>query len=372
MHTYLQKLTLLNFKNYEDVSLEFSPKINCFVGNNGVGKTNILDSIYYLSLCKSFFSSTDLQNIKHQQPFFVIQGEYLREDQQENIYCGLKPGQKKMFRRNGKEYDKLSEHVGLLPVVIISPTDINLILDGSEERRKFIDTVLSQFDRQYLENILRYNRVLVQRNQLLKDFAFRNYFDNEMLEIWNDQLIPLAIKIHEKRQFYITDLIPVFQHYYDFVSEGNEQVELIYESQLTAQSYEDLLLKSIDRDRKLQYTSVGIHKDDLSLKLGGYPLKRVGSQGQQKTYLVSLKLAQFDYIKQHTKVHPILLLDDIFDKFDADRVKKIIQLVADSNFGQIFISDTSSDRMGNILEKIDAHYKLYHINRDGNINSLNS
>lgn len=370
MHTYLQKLDLLNFKNYEEASLEFCSKINCFVGNNGVGKTNILDSIYYLSLCKSFFSGTDMQNIKHEQPFFVIQGEYSRLDQPENIYCGVKPGQKKMFRRNGKEYDKLSEHIGLLPVVIISPADSSLVLDGSEERRKFIDTVLSQFDHLYLEQILRYNRVLAQRNQLLKDFVVRNYFDQEMLQMWNEQLIPLGLKIFEKRSQFITDLIPVFQHYYNFVSDGSEQVELVYESQLGSEGFEQLLMTSESRDLRFQYTTTGIHKDDMLLKLNGHPLKRVGSQGQQKTYLVSLKLAQFDYIKKHTEVHPILLLDDIFDKFDAERVNKIIQLVADTHFGQIFISDTSADRMENILKKIDADYKLYNIGREGSVTNL--
>ncbi len=361
MHTYLHKLTLLNFKNYEEASLEFSCKINCLVGNNGIGKTNILDSLYYLSLCKSFFPNSDSHNIRHGEEFFMIQGEYQRDEKAENIYCGVKLGQKKLFRRNGKEYERLSEHIGLLPLVMISPADSSLIIDGSEERRKFIDSVISQFDNQYLDDVMRYNRAVVQRNMLLKDFARSNRFDADMIEIWNDQLIATGLRIYEKRKFFITDIIPVFQQYYEFVSGGTEKVELAYESQLFEGDFADLLNKSIEKDRKLQYTSIGVHKDDLTLQLGNHPIKRVGSQGQQKTFLVSLKLAQFDYIKLKSGNVPILLLDDIFDKFDANRVNKIIQLTANDNFGQIFITDTNSERMSNVLKQINSDYRLFHI-----------
>jgi DNA replication and repair protein RecF len=365
MHTYLSTLTLLNFKNYEDASLDFCPKINCIAGNNGVGKTNILDAIYYLSLCKSFFTSTDNQNIRFGQEFFVIQGEYLRDTKTENIYCGVKIGQKKVFRRNTKEYERLTDHVGLLPVVIVSPADGNLIMEGSEERRKFIDVVLSQFDHSYLDDLMRYNRALAQRNLLLKDFAQKNWFDPDMIELWNEQMVPTGTRISEKRKMFIRELIPVFQHYYEFISQGKEQVELTYESQLLDNDFSGLLNTSVDKDRRFQYTTVGIHKDDLSLNLSGYPIKRTGSQGQQKTFLVALKLAQFDYIKQHTGEYPILLLDDIFDKFDTDRVGKIINLVASTNFGQIFITDTSSERMADILKQIDGDYKLFHLTEEG-------
>lgn len=361
MHTYLNKLTLLNFKNYEEASLEFCSRINCLVGNNGIGKTNILDTIYYLSLCKSFFTNTDILNIRHGEEFFMIQGEYQREEKTEHIYCGVKTGQKKIFRRNSKEYDRLSEHIGLIPVVMISPADSGLIIDGSEERRKFIDSVLSQFDHQYLDDVMRYNRAVLQRNLLLKDFSRSSWFDPDMIEMWNEQIIAAGNRIFEKRKFFIKDLIPVFQHYYELVSEGTEKVELTYESQLFDDDFADLLNKSIDKDRKLQYTSIGVHKDDLALKLGGYPIKRVGSQGQQKTFLVALKLAQFDYIKLKSENFPILLLDDIFDKFDSNRVSQIIQLVSDINFGQIFITDTSSERMGIILKQINSEYRLFHI-----------
>ncbi len=365
MHIYLHHLTLLNFKNYEEASLEFCPKINCMVGNNGIGKTNVLDAIYYLSLCKSAFNATDVLNIRYGQEFFVIQGEYQKDEKTEQINCGVKPGHKKAFKRNGKEYEKISDHIGLLPLVIISPSDSNLILEGSDERRKFVDGVLSQFDHQYLDDLMRYNRALLQRNLLLKDFSQKNWFDPEMLEMWNDQLISTGNRIFEKRRVFIQDLIPVFQHYYEFVSGGSEEVELAYESQLFDGNFADLLTNSIERDRRVLFTTNGTHKDDLVLKLSGYPIKRVGSQGQQKTFLVSLKLAQFDYIKRQTKEFPILLLDDIFDKFDANRVGKIINLVASSNFGQIFITDTSPERMSEILKQMDGNYKLFQIDEKG-------
>lgn len=370
MSTSLKKLTLLNFKNYEDIMLDFCQKINCLVGNNGIGKTNILDSIYYLSLCKSFFTGIDVQNIRHGQDFFVIQGEYLLEEKTENVYCGVKSGQKKSFRRNGKEYERLSDHIGLLPVVMISPADGNLILEGSEERRKFIDSVLSQFDHQYLDDLMRYNRSLMQRNMMLKDFAQKNRFDADLVEMWNEQLVATGQKIFEKRQFFITNLIPVFQHYYEFVSGGKEKVQLTYESQLLENDFSKLLADSVDKDRKVLFTTVGIHKDDLALKLGDHPIKRVGSQGQQKTFLVALKLAQFDYIKLNAGIQPLLLLDDIFDKFDSTRVNKIINLVASPNFGQIFITDTSPERMKDILTQIAGEYKLFQIEEDGKIDLI--
>jgi len=370
MSTSLKKLTLLNFKNYEDIMLDFCPKMNCLVGNNGIGKTNILDSIYYLSLCKSFFTGIDVQNIRHSQDFFVIQGEYLLEEKTENIYCGVKSGQKKSFRRNGKEYERLSDHIGLLPVVMVSPADANLILEGSDERRKFIDSVLSQFDHQYLDDLMRYNRSLMQRNMMLKDFAQKNRFDADLVEMWNEQLVATGQKIFEKRQFFITNLIPVFQHYYEFVSGGKEKVQLTYESQLLENDFSKLLADSVDKDRKVLFTTVGIHKDDLALKLGDHPIKRVGSQGQQKTFLVALKLAQFDYIKLNAGIQPLLLLDDIFDKFDSTRVNKIINLVASPNFGQIFITDTSPERMKDILKQIVGEYKLFQIEEDGKIDLI--
>jgi DNA replication and repair protein RecF len=365
MHTWLSKLTLFNFKNYSDATLAFCPKINCFTGDNGTGKTNILDAIYYLSLCKSCFSTIDTQNIKHNETFFTIQGEYHKNEKTENIYCGVKTGSKKIFKRNGKEYDRLSDHIGFLPLVLISPSDSSLILEGSEERRKFIDSVLSQFDHQYLDDLLRYNRTLLQRNLLLKDFDQKRWFDPDMLEMWDEQLIDTGIRIFEKRKIFIEGLIPVFQNFYEFISEGKEKVNVSYQSQLLENNFASLLDASLEKDRRILYTSCGIHKDDILLKLGDHPIKRIGSQGQQKTFLVSLKLAQFEYIRNQSKEFPILLLDDIFDKFDAHRVNKIIELVSRNDFGQIFITDTNSQRMQEILQSIAGENILFLLDGEG-------
>ncbi|MDK2978325.1 MAG: replication and repair protein RecF [Bacteroidales bacterium] len=364
---YLQELSLINFKNYNQTELEFSPKINCFIGQNGVGKTNLLDAIYYLSMCKSYFNPIDSQNIQYNQDFFVIQGKYLRQEKNEHIYCGLKRNQKKQFKRNKKEYPKLSDHIGLLPIVMISPTDNSLILEGSEERRKFMDSVISQYDKEYLDHLIRYNRALAQRNKLLKDFYQTRTFDKESIDIWDEQLITLGEKIHLVRVKFVEDLISIFQNYYTRISGNKEQVQLIYDSQLYEDEYRKLLKDALGKDRMVQYTTVGIHKDDLVLTLEKYPIKKAGSQGQQKTYLVSLKLAQFDFIKQISGFKPILLLDDIFDKFDKQRVRQIIELVAENHFGQIFITDTSRDRLEEMLNEIKIQHHLFVIEQNGEI-----
>jgi len=363
---YLKDLSLINFKNYEQLEIEFSQKINCFVGDNGVGKTNLLDAIYYLSFCKSRFNLIDSQNIKHNENFFVIQGNYYLSNENESIYCGIKRNKKKQFKRNKKEYKKLSDHIGLIPLVLISPYDSNLIIGGSEERRKFLNGVISQFDKQYLEDLIKYNRALSQRNSLLKDFARTNTFNIETIEIWDEQLIKLGTSIYNKRVKFIKELLPVFQKYYEFISDGNEKVKLIYNSQLHDFDFAELLTNSIERDRILQYTTTGTHKDDLIFKLDDFLIKKNGSQGQQKTFLVALKLAQFDYMKNIYGFKPILLLDDVFDKFDLLRVKQIIKLVADNNFGQIFITDTHRERVKNILNESSIEYRLYNV-IDGNI-----
>ncbi len=365
---HLKTLKLINFKNYEKTELVFSPKINCFIGNNGVGKTNILDAIYYLSLCKSYFNSIEYQNIKHEAPFFVIQGNYLRSEQNENIFCSvIKDKKKKHFKRNNKEYPRMSDHIGLLPIVMVSPYDNNLIIEGSENRRKFINSVISQYDKEYLHHLIRYNKALMQRNKLLKTFAEQNTFNKESLEIWNEQLIQYGTYIHEKRVSFIQELLPLFNEYYIMISGDKESVELIYESQLNKQSFEHLLNASLEKDKILTYTSTGIHKDDLLMNIGNFPIKKSGSQGQQKTFLVALKMAKFDFIKKHVGFKPILLLDDIFDKFDHQRVNHIIQLVADEHFGQIFITDTDKERMKSVLDKKFEH-KLFYIDEQSNIN----
>jgi DNA replication and repair protein RecF len=360
----LKTLSLLNYRNFEELNLDFSEKINCFIGNNGVGKTNILDAIYFLSFCKSWLNPIDSQNIRYGADYFMIKGHFQFNQLIEVVSCSFKNGRKKSFKRNSKEYSKLSDHIGLIPLVAVSPYDSELIIGGSEERRKFIDIVISQFDKEYLEKLLRYNKVLLQRNALLKQFAINGKFDRDSIEIWDDQLIGLGKVLNEKRKEFIKNIIPIFNNYYNYISSETESVSLDYKSQLNDDDYEVLLPKNIEKDRILQYTTVGIHKDDLSFDLNGHPLKKNASQGQQKTYLIALKLAQFDYIKQISGIKPVLLFDDIFDKLDAERVKQIIHLVADNHFGQIFITDTNRERLLIILKEIHIAYKLFEMKED--------
>jgi len=362
---HLSRISLVNFKNYAQLELSFSEKINCFVGDNGCGKTNLLDAVYYLSMTKSYFNSVDTQNVKHGEEFFLIQGEYIREGLAEKIHCGVQKGKTKQFSRNKKDYSRLSEHIGLLPVVMISPADSRLITEGSEERRKFINAVISQFDNEYLDSLLRYNRALGQRNVLLKTFHRKGIYQPDQLEVWDDQLIRNGTYIHQKRREFVRDLIPIFQEYYESVSEGREQIGLEYYSQLNEKDLALLLKEHEQKDRILQYSTAGIHKDDLLMSLSGYPIKRIGSQGQQKTFLVALKLAKFDFIKKIHKFQAILLLDDVFDKFDSRRVRQIIRLVSEHEFGQIFITDTNSERIRNVLNELDIDYKLYEVDDGG-------
>lgn len=364
---YLHKLSFVNFKNYEQLDLEFSPKINCLIGSNGVGKTNVLDAIYYLSMCKSYFNVVDSQNIRWDQDFFVIQGRYLREEKQEQIYCGVKKHKKKKFKRNKKDYEKLSDHIGLFPVVMISPSDSKLILEGSDERRKYMNGVISQFNKNYLNNVISYNNALLQRNKLLKDFAKNSSFDKDSLEIWDDQLIKYGIPVFEEREKFVKELIPIFQKYYRIISGDKETVSLQYRSDLQNEDFSNLLINAREKDQLVQHTTTGIHKDDFDLQLSEHPIKKVGSQGQQKTFLVALKLAQFDFISHVKGFKPLLLLDDIFDKFDMSRVNHIIQLVADNNFGQIFITDTNADRLDKILKQSEIKYNLFSIEADGKV-----
>jgi len=358
---YLQKITLVNFKNFESQSFDFEDKINCFVGDNGVGKTNVLDAIYYLSFAKSYFNSVATQNIRHNEDFFMIEGSYEINDRIESIVCSLKKGNKKIVKRNGKIYEKFSEHIGYLPLVIISPADRDLIIEGSETRRKFIDNVISQSDATYLQTIIKYNKVLVQRNSLLKYFAANRIFDSLNLNIYNEQLQTYGTVIFEKREQFLKDFIPIFKKRYKVISKSKEKVELVYKSQLHNYNFIELFEQTLERDRILQFTSAGIHKDDLLFEIEGYPVKKFGSQGQQKSYLIALKLAQFDFIKQQSKVKPILLLDDIFDKLDDSRVSQLIKLVNSDDFGQLFISDTHKERTEDVVKKTEQTYKIFQL-----------
>lgn len=362
---YLKKLSLTNFKNYDQAELEFSPKINCFVGNNGVGKTNILDAIHYLSLTKSFFNNIDSANIKHSEDYFIIQGSFIRNEEEDAIFCSFQKQKQKILKRNGKEYQRISDHVGKYPVVMISPADSALVIEGSEERRKFLNKIISQYNTSYLDAILKYNKALQQRNRLLKDFRVLGRFDGEMLDVWDSQLVNYGKYAFIEREILVNELIPVFQEYYSFVSQGKEVVKLDYRSHLKEGDFGEALANSLSKDRILEYTTVGIHKDDLILEMNDYPVKTLGSQGQQKSYLVALKLAKFDYIKRKAGFSPILLLDDVFDKFDADRVEQIIRLVGNHRFGQIFITDTHQDRLQKILSSLDAEHKLFRIGDKG-------
>jgi len=355
----------LNYKNIAQAELVFSPKMNCFVGHNGEGKTNLLDAVYYLSFCKSATNPVDSQNIRHGEDFFMLQGSYEREDgEPEEVYCGLKRKQKKQFKRNKKDYKRLAEHIGLLPLVMVSPADSALITGGSEERRRFMDMVISQYDREYLEALVRYNKALQQRNTLLKQEAEP---DAELMTLWEEMMAREGEVIYEKRRAYIEEFIPIFQQFYRCISKEREQVGLHYLSHCQRGPLLEVIRRDRDKDRIMGYSLHGIHKDELEMTLGDFPIKREGSQGQNKTYLIALKLAQFDFLKRAGgRTVPLLLLDDIFDKLDAERVEQIVRLVAGDNFGQIFITDTNREHLDEILAKTDRDYKLFRV-EGGNI-----
>ncbi|MFI5204459.1 MAG: DNA replication/repair protein RecF [Flavobacteriales bacterium] len=348
---YLSHLSLVNFKNIEQEEFTFIPGVNLLLGLNGQGKTNVLDAIHYLSLCRSYFNPIDSQNIRHEEPFFVIQGAFSDGTSDTEVYCGQKRGQRKIFRRNKKEYERLSDHIGIFPLVMITPADSSLILEGSEVRRKFIDSIISQYDKQYLEHLIHYVKVLEQRNALLKKMVNDKGGNYELLEVFNTQLNGFASLIHERRTRFMEGFIPVFRKYYSMIGSPEEEVGLLYESQLHESSMEECLAKSFERDRIMQYTTVGIHKDDLAFTLNGFPVKKFGSQGQQKSFLIALKLAQHEYVGKLKGFAPVLLLDDIFDKLDNERVNLLMDLVTGDGFGQVFITDTDIRIIPEIFEQ---------------------
>jgi len=356
---YLKNLILNNFKNYELVEIELSSKINCFVGANGVGKTNILDAVHYLSLAKSFFNSIDIVSIRHGEDYFTIKGEIKRDGDEDHIYCAFQKQKQKIMKRNGKEYKKLSDHIGRYPVVMISPADSSLITEGGEERRKFMNKIISQYDTFYLDSVLQYNKAVLQRNSLLKNFKAANKIDSDMLAVWDTQLIKHGSYIYDTRKKLINELKPVFQEYYSLISSSKEAVKLEYVSHLNECDFEKTLADSLKKDLFLEYTTVGVHKDNLSLEMNGFPIKTIGSQGQQKSYLTALKLAKFDYIKRMSGYSPMLLLDDIFDKLDADRVRQLLSMVAQATFGQIFITDSNKVRVNGIVQELTQEYAIF-------------
>ena len=365
---YLQQLSVINFKNYEEAELTLSEGVNAFTGNNGAGKTNLLDAIHYLSLCKSYFNPIDSQQIRQGADFFIITGTFSKNDQQEAVACSVKRNQKKQFKRNKKDYQRLADHIGLLPLVMVSPYDINIIIEGSEERRKFIDNVISQTDNAYLDELIIYNKILANRNGLLKLIAETGRYDPHLVDVLDEQLVISGIRIFEKRKRFMETFTDTFNSHYRYISNEAERVELIYESQLLTDDFGTLLSKNLERDRVLERTTAGIHKDDLQFLIHGMPMKKFGSQGQQKSFLIALKLAQYSFLYQVKGFKPLLLLDDIFDKLDDQRVTKLMEMVSNNDFGQVFITDTSINRVNHIFNQIGVEIKLFTVNQ-GEINA---
>lgn len=354
---YLSDLSLVNFKNIIQLDLDLSNRVNCFLGDNGQGKTNLLDAIYHLSYTKSFFNSIDSQNVRFDESFYVIQGSVIDNEEVIKLYCGLKKGEKKIFKKNKKIYKKLADHIGLFPVVMITPYDINLILDGSETRRRFFDALIAQFDKNYLLNLLDYNRLLKQRNAFLK--TKNSAID--LLEIYDDQMVDKAQFIFNSRNEFINEFIPIFNQFYHDISSNKERVSLEYSSSLIENSMKNIFINNREKDLIIGYTSSGIHRDDFHFFIKGNAIKKFGSQGQQKTFLIALKLAKFEYIKMKKNITPVLLLDDIFDKLDDHRVGYILSLIEKNKLGQTFITDTNKKKIPDILNEIGIENQLYWI-----------
>ena len=358
---YLQQLSVINFKNYTEAELQFSDGVNVFAGNNGAGKTNMLDAVHYLSLCKSYFNPIDSQQIKKDADFFMISGVFNKNEHTDTVGCAVKRNQKKQFKRNKKEYQRLADHIGKYPLVMISPYDISIIIEGSEERRKFIDNVISQTDNHYLDELIAYNKLLTSRNALLKRIAENGKYDPALQEIMDEQLVASGNYIFAKRRGFMENFTEIFNRHYRFLSDDAEMVELQYDSQLLNDDFAALLIKAREKDRVLERTTAGIHKDDLFFTIHGMPMKKFGSQGQQKSFLIALKLAQYTFLYQQTGFKPLLLLDDIFDKLDDQRITKLMQMVSNHDFGQVFITDTSVDRVNSVFNKIGVDFKLFQV-----------
>jgi len=354
---YLAHLSITNFKNIESAELDFSPNINCIVGDNGEGKTNLLDAIYHLSMAKSCFGGSDISHIRHKEPFFLLQGRYKLPDTEETISCGVQRSEGKTLKRNGKTYDRLSDHLGFLPLVVVSPTDNELINESGEERRKYLNTLLVQIDNEYLNAITHYNHLLSQRNKLLKSGDWHSI--SELLLTINERMSHYAQIVYERRKSFVQGLQPFFLSLYKILSEDKESVSLCYRSDLENAPLDELLRQNTERDRIMQHTTVGVHRDDLTMKLGDHTLRHIGSQGQQKTFLIALKLAQYEFLKKQNQRNPILLLDDIFDKLDERRVHQLIELVAHDSYGQIFLTDSNKIRLNSIIKNLTQDYKIF-------------
>lgn len=358
---YLTNLKLSNFKTYTDVDVDFCPNVNCLVGNNGVGKTNLLDAVYYLSFCKSCFNSVDSQNIRQGEEFFAIHGQYEVNGETVPVSCVQRKGQPKQMKWNKKVCKTFGEHIGRLPLVMVSPNDQGIILGGSEARRKFVDGVISQTDKGYLEHLLLYQKALEQRNRLLKQFYEDRNWDEQSIAIWDEQLVRHGEMLYNGREDFFNGFMPLFDEYFGWITDGVEHGTVRYERQ-SANSIASQLQNARQQDKYAQYTTVGPHKDDVELEVGGMAVKRFGSQGQQKTFVLALKLAQFEYIYQHGGVKPILLLDDIFDKLDMQRVKQLVKLVGSDRFGQVFLTDTQPGRVERIFEEMpQVEHRIFNV-----------
>jgi DNA replication and repair protein RecF len=361
---FLEKLAVVNFKNYREASVELISTVNCFVGQNGSGKTNLLDAVHYLSMCRSYLNPVDSQNILFEEQFFVLQGTWKKEEKVEQIYCGVKRGTKKVFKKNKVQYEKLADHIGLYPSVIISPYDTDLISEGSEVRRRWMDGIIAQFNRTYLDDLSKYIRVLEQRNALLKNMSSFGFFNRESMSVWDEQLVHYGTRIFEVRKQFLNEFIVVFQRYYSTLSDDKEAVGLEYKSQLLEGDFAQQLREAEKKDFQKQYSTVGIHKDDLIFTIKDHPVKKFGSQGQQKSFLIALRLAQFEWLNRHLGVKPVLLLDDIFDKLDNTRVSRLMKLVNDDFFGQVLVTDTDKERVHQIMESNALSYRLFRVDNN--------
>ena len=358
---FLKKISIINYKNILDKEYELDPKINCFVGDNGVGKTNILDAVYHLSMGKSYFNVKNDQLINRGKDYMLVDGVFELNNKNESIVFSLKIGEKKVLKRNGKPYKKFSNHIGLIPVVLISPYDNDLINEGSSERRKFIDSIISQNDKEYLINLIAYTRVIQNRNKLLKQYNRSVDFDLDTIKVYDDQIYKLSEPIFKARDKFIKEFTPLVLEKYKHISDNKEKISIEYKSDLINNHVENLIKDSFQKDVILQYTSVGLHKDDFVFNIDENRIKRFGSQGQQKSFLIALKLAQFDYLKNETGNSPILLMDDIFDKLDLMRVKRIVEIVNSTNFGQLFLSDTDKERIEKVLSSLNLSSKIFEV-----------
>jgi len=371
----LEKLSLINYKNIAAADLELSPKMNCFIGHNGAGKTNVLDAVYFLSFCHSATNPIDSQVLRHGQDFMMLEGFY--SPLTAHISCGMKRGQKKVFKRDKKAYKRLSEHIGLIPLVMIAPDDTLLIDGGSEERRRLLDMGVSQLDRSYIEALNSYNKTLQQRNTLLKDEEHEP--DPDVMSILEEQMAHWGEAIYARRSQYVEQITPLFQAFYNDIASAHEEVTLRYTSHCQRGPLLEVIRRDRMKDRAVGYSLHGVHRDDLEILLDGHPMRREGSQGQRKTFAIALKLAQYKYLSEYAMQHapqptgskPLLLLDDIFDKLDSQRVEKIVALVSGDEFGQIFITDTNRDHLDQILKQSSHDYRIFEV-ENGEINSKSS